>query len=355
MDLTTLGFNESLEKYRAENNLAAFDVGRVIAQHKDRYDVLSSIGELHCEITGNMRFAADSNEDLPAVGDWVALMAYDDDKGLIHAVYPRKTILKRKSAGEHSSAQLIASNIDIALIVQALDRDFNINRLERYLVLCHEAGIEPVIVMTKFDLISPAERREHLETIRARLKEIQIIEVSSEVINGYQALEAIIQPGLTYCLLGSSGVGKSTITNFLSRGEVMEVSEISSAVHKGRHTTTHRELIVLPSGAIIIDNPGMREVGIIDAKSGIDSTFEEIVALAEQCRYADCTHTTENKCAVLDALEDGSLDPDVYDNFMKLKKEKEYFEKSNVEKRRLDKKRGKMYKEHIQFSKKRKG
>lgn len=355
MDLTTLGFNDSLGKYRIENNLDTFEVGRVIAQHKDRYDILSSIGELHCEITGNMRFAADSNEDLPTVGDWVAVMAYDDDRGLIHAVYPRKTILKRKSAGEISTTQLIASNIDCALIVQALDRDFNINRLERYLVLCYEAGIEPVIVLTKFDLISPPERIKHLETLQARLKEIPVIEVSSEVMNGYQALEAIIKSGLTYCLLGSSGVGKSTITNFLSGGEVMEVSEISSAVHKGRHTTTHRELIVLPSGAIVIDNPGMREVGIIDAKSGIDSTFEEIATLAEQCRYADCTHTTENKCAVLDALEDGSLDSDIYNNYMKLKKEKEYFEKSNVEKRRLDKKRGKMYRDHIQFSKKRKG
>ena len=349
MNLESLGFDDALKQYAEEHQLTSFEIGRIVAQHKDRYDVITSAGALQCEVTGNLRFAADTNEDLPAVGDWVAIMAYDDDKGLIHAIYPRKTILKRRSAGNQTSIQVIATNIDFAMIVQALDRDFNLSRMERYLVLCHEAGIKPIIVLTKFDLLTDQERTKFKEEVVRRVGDVLIVQASNQVEDGYKALEDVMLSGQTYCLLGSSGVGKSTITNHLAGDESMKTNAVSDAVKKGRHTTTHRELIVLPNGSMIIDNPGMREVGITDAGAGLESTFEEIATLAKQCRYADCTHTTENQCAVLDALEEGMLDADIYDNFIKLRKEKEFFETSHAEKRRKDKKMGKMFKTHIRM------
>lgn len=346
MNLKELGYTADLEEFRVNNDLSSFDVGRVIAEHRDRFDVATELGELDCEVTGNLRFATESRQDLPAVGDWVSIMPYDDDKGLIHAVLPRQSIIKRKAVGRSSDIQLIASNIDYAIIVQAVDRDFNLNRIERYLVICNTSNIKPIIVLNKVDLVDVDRRKEIVTEVKNRVGEISVVQVSNQMDGGMDQLSSLIQKGRTYCLLGSSGVGKSTITNELASAGVMQTGEISNSVGKGSHTTTHRELILLPSGAIIIDNPGMREVGISDSEGGLETTFESISDLARDCRYSDCTHTTESGCAVLSALENEELDHDSYDNFLKLQKEHEHFEATTVEKRRKDKSLGKMIKSH---------
>ncbi|MEQ9405638.1 MAG: ribosome small subunit-dependent GTPase A [Cyclobacteriaceae bacterium] len=354
MNLKELGYNDYFENFRNEQDLDSFETGRVVAEHRDRLVVMTEAGEMDCEITGNLRFTAENKEDLPAVGDWVTVIPSDDGKGLIHSIYPRQSVIKRKAAGNVSDVQLIATNVDVALIVQAVDRDFNLNRLERYLVISNNSNIKPIILLNKIDLISPEERKQLLSEITDRVGDITIVEVSSELNGGYDQLSQHIKPGLTYCLLGSSGAGKSTITNALSDTEAMKTSTISSSVGKGRHTTTHRELVVLPSRALIIDNPGMREVGIADGESGLESTFESIGELAGDCHYSDCTHTNESDCAVLDALENGELDHDTYGNFLKLQRERAHYESTATEKKRKDKRLGKMIKSHQDLRKKNK-
>jgi len=345
MNLEELGYTAELEGFRVDNDLSSFEVGRVVAEHRDRFHVMTESGILDCEVTGNLRFTAESREDLPAVGDWVSYMGYDD-KGLIHAILPRQSVIKRKAVGRSSDVQVIASNIDYAIIVQAVDRDYNLNRIERYLVICNASDIKPIIVLNKVDMVDEDRRKEIATEVKNRVGEIPVVEVSNQLSGGLDQLSSLIKKGQTYCLLGSSGVGKSTITNELAKVDVMETGEISESVGKGSHTTTHRELILLSSGAIIIDNPGMREVGISDSEGGLETTFESISDLAQNCRYSDCTHTNESDCAVLNALDTEELDPDSYHNYQKLQREREHFEATTVEKRRKDKSFGKMIKSH---------
>ncbi len=343
MNLQDLGYNSTLEQYRIEQGLDAFEVGRVILEHKERYVVKNPDAEFDAELIGNLRFSAGSRLDFPAVGDWVAFSAYDQGKALIHAIYPRSSVLERKAVGKSGQSQIIATNIDFALLVQALDRDFNINRLERYLTICHDSKIEPLIVLSKTDLINDSELQSLRDQIGRRISDIPIIPVSSQTI-GYEPLGTVIKAGKTYCLLGSSGVGKSTLINNLSGTQHMKTGEISSRVNKGKHITSHRELLVLDRGGILIDNPGMREVGIADVTDGLESTFETIISHAQNCRYKDCTHVNESGCAVLAALKAGSIDPDSYANFRKMEKEKEHFESDALERKRKDKDFGKMVK-----------
>ncbi|MCL4141858.1 UNVERIFIED_CONTAM: hypothetical protein GTU68_018951 [Idotea baltica] len=303
---------------------------------------------------GNLRFSAESRNDLPAVGDWVALSEYDEDKALIHAVYPRHSIIERQAVGKFGKKQIIATNIDFGLIVQAVDRDFNINRLERYLTICHASRVAPVVVFSKIDLISEPELETILHEIGERIKEVPIFPVSSETRDGYSKLAAMIESGKTYCLLGSSGVGKSTLLNHISGHEMMKTSEISASVQKGRHTTSHRELIILENGGILIDNPGMREVGITDTGGGLEMTFDAILQLAEDCKYKDCTHLHEDGCAILEAIGNGDLDEDSYENYQKMEREKTHFESSVHERRKKDKKFGKMMKDVVKNRKKNK-
>ena len=346
MTIQELGFTASLQNYRTAENLDAFEVGRVISEHKERYVVKNATNEFDAELIGNLRFTAESRRDFPAVGDWVAFSEYDEGKALIHAIYLRYSIIERKAVGKSGRIQIIATNIDYGLVVQAVDRDFNLNRLERYLTICNASRVAPIIVLTKVDLIS----QEQLESIKAqvhqRIKGLPVITVSNETI-GYEALQNIIASGKTYCLLGSSGVGKSTILNNLSGKSQMKTGAISASVNKGRHITSHRELTILDSGGILIDNPGMREVGIADAEGGLEMTFDIILEYAENCRFKDCTHNHEKGCAVLAALEEGDIDPEAYSNFRKMEKEKMHFESDALERRRKEKSLGKLYK-HIQ-------
>ena len=314
MRLEDLGYNENFEKSRLENNLQDFDLGRVISEHKERYIVKTVNGEFEAEITGNLRFSAKGREEFPAVGDWVALTTYDSDFAIIHKILPRFSIIKRQAVGQFGEIQIIATNIDYALIVQAVDRDFNINRLERYLTICYASKVSPIIVLTKTDLITEQQLSELIDSLSTRIKKNPVFAISNETQNGYEAVKEIIKKGKTYCMLGSSGVGKSTLSNNLSGKTIMKTDAISQSTNKGRHVTSHRELIVLESGGILIDNPGMREIGITDSANGLETTFDSIVTISKNCKFKDCTHTNEVGCSVLEAVEIGEINYSSYKN-----------------------------------------
>ena len=346
MKLKDLGYNEHLEKLRIENDLKDFEIGRVISEHKERYIVKSEKGESEAEITGNLRFSASSREDFPAVGDWVALIHYDPDFSIIHKILPRFSVITRQAVGQAGEIQIIAANIDYAFLVQAVDRDFNINRFERYLTICYTAKVNPIIVLTKTDLITGEKLTEIRNAINHRIKNVPVIAISNETQDGYESLKQMIEKGKTYCMLGSSGVGKSTLVNNLSGKNTMKTDAISESTNKGRHVTSHREMIVLENGGILIDNPGMREVGITASPGGLEITFDMIFSLSKNCRFKDCTHTSEVGCSVLEAVENGEIDKNSYENYLKMEREKAHFEATAVEKRNRDKHFGKMMKNY---------
>lgn len=343
MTLEDLGYNRELEEYRKEHNLDSFEIGRVISEHKDRYEVKTDDDEFDAEIIGNLRFTASNRNDLPAVGDWVSISEYDDNKALIHAVLPRKSILERKAVGKLGETQIIATNIDFGLIVQSVNRDYSINRLERYLTICFDSKIKPIIVLSKVDLVEKQKLKALLIQVNERIKKVPIFAISNQSQMGIDKLKSQLIKGNTYCLLGSSGVGKSTLINNLTGVQMMETGIISKSTERGKHVTSHRELVVLENG-ILIDNPGMREVGMTNISDGLEITFDDILLLAKDCKFSDCTHTNEKGCAVLVAIENKKLDPDSYENFIKMEKETAHFESTTVEKRKKDKDFGKMIK-----------
>jgi ribosome biogenesis GTPase / thiamine phosphate phosphatase len=350
--LEDLGYNNKLEKFRKDNNLDSFETGRVIAEHKERYIVRTIKGEYEAEITGNLRFTAKSREDFPAVGDWVALTTYGSDFAMIHKVFPRYSVIKRQAVGQFGEIQIIATNIDHAFIVQAVDRDLNINRLERYLTICNSSKVNAIIVLSKIDLINEDQISGILENIKARIKNVPVIALSNESRDGYDTIKMTIEKGKTYCMLGSSGAGKSTLLNNISGKTLMRTGTISESTNKGRHITSHRELIVLESGGILIDNPGMREVGIADTTSGLEITFDMIFKISQNCKFKDCTHTIETGCAVLEAIEKGVIDKAAYENYLKLEREKAHFESTVAERRMKDKEFGKFVKNYKKGMKK---
>jgi ribosome biogenesis GTPase len=354
MFLEDFGFNDNLEKFRIEQNIDRAGIGRVIAEHKERYIVKTEKREFEAEITGNMRFMSNGREDFPAVGDWVALITYDSDFAIIRKILPRFSIIKRQAVGQFGQIQIIAVNIDFAFLVQAIDRDFNINRLERYLTICNSSKVKPIIVLSKIDLIIDSRVNEILDSIKARIRNVPVIAISNETQNGYEAINTFIEKAKTYCLLGSSGVGKSTLLNNLSGKTIMRTDTISQSSNKGKHITSHRELIILENGGILIDNPGMREVGIADAASGLEITFDKIFQLSQNCKFKDCSHTHETNCAVLEAVENGDIEKTFYENYLKMEREKVHFESTVIERRKKDKEFGKIVKNYKMYVKKNK-
>ncbi|MCB0561904.1 MAG: ribosome small subunit-dependent GTPase A [Lewinellaceae bacterium] len=344
MTLEDLGYTIELANYRREQRLDAFEVGRVVSEHKERYGVKTAEGEFDAELIGHLRYSAQERAGFPVVGDWVAIQVYDEQKALIHGIFPRKNRIERRAVGKHGEKQVIATNIDYAFIVQAVGWDFNINRIERYLTICNASNVEPILLFNKIDLISEPELNALVESVRARAGEVPVIPISNETRKGYPELNQWIEKGKTYCLLGSSGVGKSTLINNLSGRQLMKTNSISESTSKGRHVTSHREMVVLPSGGVLIDNPGMREVGIADSAGGLEMTFQAIVELAKECKFKDCTHTNEPGCVVLAAVACGELDEEALENYLKMEREKEHYESTVAERRRKDKAFGKMVK-----------
>ncbi|MFB6318625.1 ribosome small subunit-dependent GTPase A [Saccharicrinis sp. FJH54] len=346
MNLKDLGYDEKLERFRNEQGYASFGVGRVISEHKERYKVKTADHECDAEIVGNLRFSAQSRSDFPAVGDWVAVSEYDNDKLLIHAVFPRKNMLERQAVGKKGETQIIAANIDYAFIVQAVDRDFNLNRIERYLTICNTSGVRPVVVLNKTDLLDETAVTKLISLVRERIALVPVLAISNETLQGIKELKAGMEKGKTYCLLGSSGVGKSTLLNQLAGHNQMKTGSISSSTSKGRHITSHRELHVLENGGILIDNPGMREVGMTDSTRGLEMTFDDIIRLSKDCKYKDCTHTTEKGCAIIAAVENEEIDRSSYDNYIRMEREKAHFESTVAEKRKKDKDLGKIIRDY---------
>ena len=291
-----------------------------------------------------MRFTATGREDFPAVGDWVTLLSYDPDFAIINEILPRFSIIKRQAVGQYCEIQIIGTNIDCALIMQSVNRDFNVNRLERYLTICYSSKVTPIIVLTKTDLISNKELLQLEKTIKQRIENVKVFAISNETKNGYEDLQQNMESGKTYCMLGSSGVGKSTLlNNFLGKTR-MKTDHISESTNKGRHVSSHRELTVLQNGGILIDNPGMREVGIADSENGLETTYDKIVEFSKDCQFNNCSHTNEKGCAVIEAVKQGEIDENYYQNYLKLEREKAHFESTVHEKRKKDKEFGKMVK-----------
>jgi ribosome biogenesis GTPase / thiamine phosphate phosphatase len=344
MTLSDLGFDSWFEAHADEVFPGERSVARVSAVDRGAYLVRNETGELPAELAGTFRFHAESSVDLPCVGDWAYVQYHNEGTlAIIHGIFPRKTFLRRKSAGRNGDVQMIAANIDSALIVQSCHYDFNLHRLDRYLVMANEGRMEPVLILTKTDRITPEELEKKVAAVRQAGITARTLAVSNTTGAGLEEFRQLLASGQTYCLLGSSGVGKTTLINRLIGRAAFE-TKATSGTGEGTHTTSRRQLIVLESGALLIDTPGMRELGLLGAGDALDNSFSDILDLSMECRYADCSHTREPGCSVLAAIASGELNQDRYDSYIKLKKESEHYEMSHVERRRKDRAFGKFVK-----------
>jgi ribosome biogenesis GTPase len=336
IELSKLGLDPWFQNQAAELCQPEQRIARITAVDRGWYVVRNEDGEVPARATGRFLNATGSTMDMPCVGDWVCVHYDSEDSASIHAVLPRKSFLHRKSAGRNIELQMIAANIDVAFIVQSCHYDFNVARLERYLVMAHEGHVEPLLVLTKTDLVSDDTLEQLISAIRRGGINTRIIALSNVTGAGLEQIRELMSPGKTYCLLGSSGVGKSTLINQLTGQDTLKTGTVSDS-GEGRHTTVRRQLIVLEQGAMFIDTPGMREIGTFGAGEGLDEYFDDIQELSLSCRFTNCSHTNEPGCAVLQAMEDGKLQPEHYGNYVKLKQESALNEAFHAERRKKNK------------------
>ncbi len=355
MELSDLGFDEWFREQRTRLGNPDMLVARITAVDRDRYLVRNEQDEIQGEATGKLLFSAESAQSLPCVGDWVLVQYYNDRTlAIIHDLLPRKSFLRRKAPGKKIEYQMIAANVDVAFIMQSCDRDFNLRRMERYLVMTADGGIEPVVVLSKSDCVTPGALEEIRSSVTQSGIEAPVLACSTLTGYGLDSLHQRLRKGGTYCLLGSSGVGKTTLLNHLLGREEFSTAPVREKDGRGKHTTARRQLIVLDTGALLIDTPGLRELGMAADETALDQSFSDIERLSEACKFADCTHTVEAGCAVRAALASGELDEDRYQNYLKLQKEANFYQLSYVERRKKDKKFGKMVKTALKHVKKRK-
>ena len=328
-DLTALGWDDALAEQFEPHARAGLTPGRVAVQHRGAYDVLTEEDELRCDVAGRLYDEAASPAELPAVGDWVAVASRPAERaGTVQAVLPRRTKFSRKTAWQASEEQVLATNVDVVLIVSSVNEDLNLRRLERYLTLAWESGARPVLVLTKADLSDDVPGA--VAAVESVAFGVPVHAISNVTGEGLDDVRAYLRPGVTAALLGSSGVGKSTLVNRLAGEELLETREIRDD-GRGRHTTTRRELVQLPGGGLVIDTPGMREVQLWIADDGLKEAFEDVTELFGQCRFTDCAHESEPGCAIKEALANGTLAPERWESYLKLQRELEHLE------RRLDK------------------
>lgn len=324
-DLTSLGWTEFFEgEFQPYRKLGHF-AGRVALEERGAYRLYTELGELSAGVRGKLRYDSVSAADFPAVGDWVSVSRRERD-GLaqIHAVLPRRSKFSRKAAGASAEEQVVAANVDTVFLVQGLDHDFNLRRLERYIVAAFESNAAPVVILSKADLCSDVERKTaDAATVSSGTP---VHAISSITGDGLGQIDQYILPGVTVAFLGSSGAGKSTLINRIVGEEIQKTAEVRENDSRGRHTTTHRELIVLKTGGMLIDTPGMRELQFWDASASLGQAFSDIQSIADTCYFSNCSHQNEPGCAVREALEDGSLEKARYDSYAKMEKEMEYLD-----------------------------
>jgi len=343
MDIRTLGFDSWFEAQAALLLQPGQSVARVMAVDRGSFLVHNGRSESTAELSGSFRYSVDSTTEMPAVGDWVCVDGAADSLMIIHAVLPRKTWIRRKCPGKTVDFQMIAANIDIAFIVQSCHFDFNIRRLERYLVVASEGHITPIIVLSKTDLVSEDALIDMIGKIRERGISTTLLTISNSTGEGLEEFRCLLDSGRTFCLLGSSGVGKTTIINRLLGNDTFETKTVS-ATGEGVHTTTRRQLLLLDNGAMLMDTPGMRELGLLGTSDGVEENFSEIGDLSTACRFSDCTHTNEPGCAVLSAVAKGEINKLRYESYLKLRKETEFHDMSYLEKKKKDKDLGRLIK-----------
>ena len=334
LDLATLGWNPFFDQHFDGFRAQGLSPARIAREYRQSYLVLCEHGELSAQVSGKLHHSTLERSDLPAVGDWVAIRSRPQEgKATIHAVLPRRSKFSRKVAGALTEEQVVATNVDTVFLVSGLDSDFNVRRIERYLTLAWDSGASPVIVLNKADLCPDVDA--HVTEVESIAFGVPIHPLSAKEKRGLDALHRHLGLGQTVALLGSSGVGKSTLINSLLGVERQRVGSVREFDGKGRHVTTHRELVLLPSGAVVIDNPGMRELQMWGGDEGLAETFDDIEETVARCRFSDCQHDGEPGCAVRVALEEGTLDQARFRSYLKLQREIRYVERRRDQKANL--------------------
>lgn len=343
-----LGYDNFFEEDKKNQGFSNYDVARVISEHRGLYILKNSMGEYVGRVRGKQMFEATSRYDYPVVGDWVVITILDDKQVAIELILKRKTIISRNIEDRSRNnkmrdVQVISSNIDVAFIVQSVDRDYNLNRFERYISIAENGGVRSILILNKIDLISSYELNIIKQEISNRFNNISVITVSTLDESSLEEIYKNLEKNKTYCFLGSSGVGKSSIIEKLTNNKKIRINDLSEYSNRGRHTTTERQMYFTYNGSILIDNPGIRAVGT-SGISDFTEYFDDISSIKSECKFSNCTHTHEPGCSVLKKIEQGKLNKEKYSNYLNMKKEEEYFEMSDYEKRKKDKNFGKMVK-----------